>query len=182
MTMAERTSTIAEGAFTPIVLRSILLGVLAFAAGPVHADSAASDAAPSKAAPAASAKPGASPPAPKNLEPIAPESVVAVLGRKVSGPAGEDMGTVVDVLVDGDGKPKAVVIDFGGFLGVGSRKIAVDWRLLQFRPADPKKPLVLSLGRAAVQAAPEYQPAKNETQPAEMVGPPPRPASSDAKR
>ena len=170
MTMAERTSTIAEGAFTPIVLRSILLGVLAFTAGPAYADSPASGA-PAKAAPAA-----------KNLEPIAPESVVAILGRKVSGPAGEDMGTVVDVLVDAGGKPKAVVIDFGGFLGVGSRKIAVDWRLLQFRPTDSKAPLVLSLGRAAVQDAPEYQPTKNETQPAEMVGPPPRPASSDAER
>ena len=31
----------------------------------------------------------------------------------------------------------AAIIDFGGFLGVGSRKIAIDWRLLRFDPASP---------------------------------------------
>ena len=66
---------------------------------------------------------------------------------------------VVDVLVDGDGRPRAAVIDFGGFLGVGSRKIAIDWELLQFRPADRTQPVRLVLGRAEVQAAPEYKPS-----------------------
>ncbi len=170
----------AKGAFAPIVLRSILLGVLAFTASLAEAASSSSSA-PANTAPSA-AKPSANAPAAKNLEPIAPNSVVAILGRKVLGPAGEDMGSVVDVLVDGEGQPKAVIIDFGGFLGVGSRKIAVDWRLLQFRPGDPKAPISLSLGRAAVQAAPEYQPAKNPPQPEEMVGPPPAIASPDAER
>ena len=73
---------------------------------------------------------------PKNLKPIAPEEAVGILGKKVYGPAGEDMGMVVEALVDGDGRPRAAVVDFGGFLGVGSRKIAIDWELLQFRPAD----------------------------------------------
>jgi hypothetical protein len=109
---------------------------------------------------------------PKNLKPIAPEEAVGILGKKVYGPAGEDMGMVIDVLVDGDSRPRAAVIDFGGFLGVGSRKIAIDWELLQFRPADRTQQVRLGLGRADVQAAPEYKPSG---QPAEVVAPPPPP-------
>jgi hypothetical protein len=80
------------------------------------------------------------------------------LGKKVSGAAGEDMGLVVDVLFDANKEPRAVVIDFGGFLGVGTRKIAVAWRLLQFYAPDSKTPLKLNLSRADVQSAPEYKP------------------------
>jgi hypothetical protein len=77
----------------------------------------------------------------------------------VSGTAGEDMGLVVDVLFDANKEPRAVVIDFGGFLGVGTRKIAVDWKLLQFYAPDAKTPLKLDLSRADVQNAPEYKPS-----------------------
>ena len=44
------------------------------------------------------------------------------------------MGRIVDVLVDRSGQVRAAIIDFGGFLGVGSRKIAVDWNALHFPP------------------------------------------------
>ena len=50
----------------------------------------------------------------------------SVLGRDVRSSAGENMGRIVDVIVDRSGRVRAAVIDFGGFLGVGSRKIAVD--------------------------------------------------------
>ena len=89
---------------------------------------------------------------------------------------------IVDVLVDGDSRPRAAVIDFGGFLGVGSRKIAIDWELLQFRPADRTQPVHLVLGRAEVQAAPEYKPSG---QPAEIIAPTPPtdvPAPPDAEK
>jgi len=62
------------------------------------------------------------------------------------------------------------VIDFGGFLGVGSRKIAIDWQLLQFNPTNQDAPILLSLNRAEVQAAPEYKPGAQQIQ---IVGPPP---------
>ena len=55
-----------------------------------------------------------------------------VLGRDVRSPANENMGRIVDVIVDRSGHVRAAVIDFGGFLGVGSRKIAVDWNALHF--------------------------------------------------
>src|SRR6516165_10183381 len=60
--------------------------------------------------------------------------VEGILGRQVLGADDENMGRIVDVIVDRSGRVRAAVIDFGGFLGVGSRKIAVDWSALHFPP------------------------------------------------
>jgi hypothetical protein len=110
---------------------------------------------------------------------LPPTEVINILGKKVRGTNNEDLGLVVDVVVDAEGNPRAAVIDFGGFLGVGSRKIAVDWRLLRFSPGIRDHPVSLSLGRPEIQAAPEYKP---DAASAAMVGPPETPASSDAEK
>ena len=87
--------------------------------------------------------------------------VQGVLGRDVRSATDENMGRIVDVLVDRTGQVRAAIIDFGGFLGVGSRKIAVDWNALHFPP--PGKAgtqIVLDLTRDQVKAAPEYADGK----------------------
>jgi hypothetical protein len=81
-----------------------------------------------------------------------------VLGRDVRSAADEDMGRIVDVVVDREGHVRAAVIDFGGFLGVGSRKIVVDWNALRFgKIANKKDSITLELTKAQVAAAPEYK-------------------------
>src|SRR5215469_6359406 len=44
--------------------------------------------------------------------------VEGILGRPVLGADDENMGRIVDVIVDRSGRVRAAVIDFGGFLGV----------------------------------------------------------------
>jgi hypothetical protein len=88
------------------------------------------------------------------------QDVQGVLGKEVRSSAGEDMGRVVDVLVDQTGHVRAAVIDFGGFLGVGSRKVVVDWASLHFAPADQPGRISLDLTRDQVKEAPEYKPGK----------------------
>ena len=81
-----------------------------------------------------------------------------MLGRDVRSPTDEDMGRIVDVIVDRTGTVRAAVIDFGGFLGVGSRKIVVDWKALRFGGVASKKDsITLELTKAQVSAAPEYK-------------------------
>ena len=81
-----------------------------------------------------------------------------ILGKNVHSSTGEDMGRLVDVIVDTDGRPRAAIIDFGGFLGVGSRKIAVDWSALKFVPNDPKGNVItVALTKDQVKAAPEFK-------------------------
>jgi len=87
--------------------------------------------------------------------------VEGILGREVRSAANENMGRIVDVLVDRRGQVRAAIIDFGGFLGVGSRKIAVDWAALHFpAPAKPEPPITLELNRDQVNAAPAYEAGK----------------------
>jgi hypothetical protein len=68
------------------------------------------------------------------------------------------MGRVIDVIVDSGERVRAAVIDFGGFLGVGSRKIAVDWSALRFDGAvKDEKNIKLALTPDQLKAAPEYK-------------------------
>ena len=116
------------------------------------------------APPAAPKEPA--PPAAAPKEPTPPASVTiigaseahGVLGRDVRSPKDEDMGRIVDVIVDREGTVRAAVIDFGGFLGVGSRKIVVDWNALHFgRVASKSESITLDLTKEQVMAAPEYK-------------------------
>jgi hypothetical protein len=77
-----------------------------------------------------------------------------VLGRDIRSPTDEDMGRIVDVIVDRAGLVRAAVIEFGGFLGVGSRKIVVDWNALHFgRVANKSDSITLELTKDQVTAA-----------------------------
>jgi PRC-barrel domain len=98
------------------------------------------------------------PPPPASVTIIAPREAHGVLGRDVRSPENEDMGRIVDVIVDRTGTVRAAAIDFGGFLGVGSRKIVVDWNALHFgRVSDKSDSIFLELTKAQVAAAPEYK-------------------------
>ena len=62
------------------------------------------------------------------------QQVESVLGKKVRSASGDDMGRIVDIIADKSGQLRAAIIDFGGFLGVGSKQIAVDWKAIRFAP------------------------------------------------
>ena len=84
-----------------------------------------------------------------------------ILGRAVKDATGANMGHIVDVVVDPSGQLLAAVIDFGGFLGVGSRKIAVEWSALKFgRAVKDGGDVHLELTRDQLKAAPEYKDGK----------------------
>lgn len=83
--------------------------------------------------------------------------LTAILGKNVYSTKGDDLGRVVDLLADPYGRVRVAIIDFGGFLGVGTRRIAVDWPLLHFSPTDKDKPLMLTVTREKLQSAPEYK-------------------------
>src|SRR6266536_2700835 len=111
--------------------------------------------------PSTAAPPAAAPPS--NPSPGTPavvlddQEVSTILGKSVRSNAGEDMGRIVDIIVSHDGQVRAAIIDFGGFLGIGTRKIAVDWRALNFAPAGKPGSITLDLTRNQVRLAPEYK-------------------------
>ena len=105
--------------------------------------------------------PAATPPGSPAVTVLNDHEVEGILGREVRSADDANMGRIVDVIVDRSGKVPAAIIDFGGFLGVGSRKIAVDWNALHFpQPGKPGARIALELTRDQVKAAPEYQEGK----------------------
>ena len=116
---------------------------------------------PPGAPPPGAPPPGAPGPGTPSVTVLDTLEVQGILGRDVRSTADENMGRIVDVLVDGTGRARAAIIDFGGFLGVGSRKIAVEWKALHFVPAAEKRySVVLELTREQVKPAPEYKEGK----------------------
>ncbi len=93
-----------------------------------------------------------------------------IMGRSVRGADGKDIGRIVDVIVDQVGQPRAAVIDFGGFLGVGNRRIAVEWSTLRFSPGNDADPVRLDLTPDQLKAAPEYK--ESLAHPPTIVSPP----------
>lgn len=91
-----------------------------------------------------------------SVQNVAPEAAEAILGRRVVDAGGTDLGRLVDVLVDENGQPQAAVIDFGGFMGVGNRKVAVHWSVLHFNPAEGKHRILLDMTPNEIKAAPEF--------------------------
>ncbi len=105
------------------------------------------------------AKAQAGPPREPTVTVLDNRDVQGVLGKDVRSAADEDMGRIIDVIVDRGGQVRAAVIDFGGFLGVGSRKIAVAWNALRFSANANNKSerVALELTRDQVRAAPEFK-------------------------
>ncbi len=74
----------------------------------------------------------------------------------------EDVGEINDVILARDGKVDAVLVDIGGFLGIGERQVAVEMGSIKF-VADSATPedesdyfLVMNASRANFEEAPEY--------------------------
>lgn len=144
-----------------LVTLAIALGIMSGSAFSADSQSASQPAAAPATTqpPATQASPKPAPPAAITI--LNDHEVEGILGREVVSTANEDMGRIVDVLVDRSGQVRAAIIDFGGFLGVGSRKIAVDWNALHFpAPAKTDAKITLDLTRDQVKAAPEYQEGK----------------------
>jgi sporulation protein YlmC with PRC-barrel domain len=165
-----------------------VLGAVMLLAAPAFAQDQPKDQ--TKTAPpvnaATQAKPVAAKPAPAAPTAAPPHVVTpkkdadSLLGKEVFGADGHEMGLVTNVLIDRDGHPIAVVIDFGGFLGVGTRKIAIDWHLMQFHPGNKDKPVTLSLSKDQLKSAPEYKADSASAQIVHAPAPTPPPTAKPA--
>ncbi len=89
----------------------------------------------------------------------APNSTGTILGRHVTSRDGIDLGLLVDVLIDADGQPRAGLIDVGGFMGVGTKRIAIGWQLLRFTIENGEIHITEALSANDAAAAPEFHDA-----------------------
>jgi sporulation protein YlmC with PRC-barrel domain len=78
-----------------------------------------------------------------------------IVGSKVRNMKGEDLGTIEDIVVDIDtGRILYVIMDFGGFLGIGGRLFPVPWHSLAPLPSEGI--FFLDVSKTKLKDAPAY--------------------------
>ncbi|WP_448207535.1 PRC-barrel domain-containing protein [Azospirillum sp. sgz302134] len=98
---------------------------------------------------------GSSPTArPMNLPGTA--SVDQLMNRTVIGSDGERIGKVTDVILGPDGQAQLLVVQSGGFLGIGGKDIAADIALAEIQPGEDTIKL-RDVTQASVRDMPEFQ-------------------------
>jgi hypothetical protein len=85
-------------------------------------------------------------------------SIRSVLGIEVRSSHEKNIGRIVDVLADRSGDVDAAVIEFGGFIGIGTRKFAVGWSDLRFEIDGNQLVAILDIPADQLRAAPDYKP------------------------
>jgi len=119
----------------------------------------------SQMAPSGAAKTEAAPPAgtkAKGAGQMAevPSDAVSVndyYKKNVYDPFDNTVGEVSDVLLDGNGQVKAVILSVGGFLGLGGKYVSVPFNALQVKEKNGKRYLVMETTKEALTSAPGYR-------------------------
>lgn len=94
-----------------------------------------------------------------SMEAVATADISAdeLTGTAVYGAGDEEIGSIGDILLSEDGTVDAVIIDFGGFLGIGTKPVAVAFDNLTFvRDENGGLLLRTPLTAEELEAAPEY--------------------------
>lgn len=75
--------------------------------------------------------------------------------RPIQNPQGEDLADLDDVIVSPDGRITDAVVSFGGFLGLGAKKVKISWE--EFTFDNGKKVLILAKSNDEINAMPDYK-------------------------
>jgi hypothetical protein len=71
---------------------------------------------------------------------------------------GQDtIGKVSDLIVTEDGQVQAIVVGVGGFLGIGEKRVALDWDSVKLTRQDDDRTFEVSATRDELEQMPEYK-------------------------
>ena len=80
-----------------------------------------------------------------------------VVGVNVVNGAKDTEGEISEVLLDGSGKVSGVVVDVGGFLGIGTHPVKLAWNQIKMINNDGKLQAVVNMDKNALKEMPEYK-------------------------
>lgn len=92
-----------------------------------------------------------------------------IIGQTVYSSAGDDaenIGKVSDLVITPEGDIEAIVVGVGGFLGIGSKNVALEYNLAEWTERDGNEWLIVPTNREALEALPEFDTAAFRPQPA----------------
>ena len=125
--------------------------------------------------------PGAAAPArPAPTVKAEPMKVDALIGKDLKNPAQETIGAIDNVVVDPDGKIQQVIVSVGGFLGVGSKHVAIAWNQLRMDPFTDVA--MVDMTKDQLKSAPEVTERKKAAAPAPATTSPGRSETTPMKK
>lgn len=74
---------------------------------------------------------------------------------KVEDASGNSVGTVDDVMLDKSGRPTALKVDVGSFLGIGGKDVSMRASSFKFDP--DRKVLITTMNKDQIKKLPEYK-------------------------
>lgn len=78
-----------------------------------------------------------------------------LIGKDLVGPDGNEIAEVSDLIIDANHMVRHVVVDVGGFLGIGSKPVAIEMAQIQ-RGAGERDQLMTTLTKEQLQALPPW--------------------------
>lgn len=79
-----------------------------------------------------------------------------VEGSAVYNPAGDKLGSIDDLMIDKvSGQVQYAVLEFGGFLGMGTDRYPIPWKVMRY--STDKGGYVVPLDKAKLENAPKYR-------------------------
>jgi hypothetical protein len=107
---------------------------------------------PHPAPPPPPAKPAAPPPL-ITTRALAADDTHGLLDARVQRPDGKVIGRAIDMFVDAAGKPRQMLVNLAGFLGIGDRKMRFPWSDFRFNASQHKAPITLAIPAGEAPAA-----------------------------
>jgi len=82
-------------------------------------------------------------------------TATSIIGDKVVNPAGEDIGEINNIMVNIlDGEIQYLIIEFGGFLGVGEKLFAIPFSAVKLNAKDQN--FTLDVDKSFLESAPGF--------------------------
>jgi sporulation protein YlmC with PRC-barrel domain len=82
-------------------------------------------------------------------------SATTMIGDKVVNAAGDELGTLKELMIDLDaGRVNYAVLSFGGFMGLGDKLFAIPWEALTLNTKDHD--FILHVDKAKLENAPGF--------------------------
>ncbi|HET6161216.1 MAG TPA: PRC-barrel domain-containing protein [Dongiaceae bacterium] len=83
-----------------------------------------------------------------------------LIGLDVQSPEDKKVGDIGEVVLDKDGKAQGVVVDVGGFLGIATHPVLLDWKDVTLAEQDGKTKAVVNLTKDRLEQMPAYETSK----------------------
>lgn len=83
-----------------------------------------------------------------------------LIGLDVQSPEDKKVGDIGEVVLDKEGKVEGVVVDVGGFLGIATHPVLLDWKDVTLASQDGKDRAVVNLTKEKLEQMPAYEVSK----------------------